>query len=126
VSNLLENALRHNFLHGRIDVVINHSPLGATLVIGNSGPRVSFDRLQRLTEPFQRLAPDRSTDDPGHGLGLSIVAAIAAAHDASLDIHPDHDGGLLVTVAFPSRGPSPQARLPTAKPATRAVAAVLP
>jgi signal transduction histidine kinase len=38
--------------------------------------------VHRLFEPFQRL--DRTRVDNHHGLGLSIVRAIAIAHDATL------------------------------------------
>lgn len=38
--------------------------------------------------------------DGHHGLGLSIVRAIAVAHDASIDAVPQPDGGLAVTVSF--------------------------
>lgn len=39
----------------------------------------------------------------GFGLGLSIVAAVAAAHDATLEITPGEDGGLRVEVGLPCR-----------------------
>jgi signal transduction histidine kinase len=57
--------------------------------------------VQRLLQPFQRLAPDRTGGREGLGLGLSIVAAIATAHDAVLDIQPLEHGGLSVEARFP-------------------------
>jgi signal transduction histidine kinase len=103
VSNLLENALGHNIPGGHVRVRIEPGPGLASLTIVNTGPRVPADQIGRLTQPFQRLVPDRTAGPDGHGLGLSIVAAIAAAHGANLDIRPNPDGGLLVAVAFPAR-----------------------
>ena len=55
--------------------------------------------LARLFEPFQR----RERTGDGIGLGLSIVRAIAVAHDADLSAEPLARGGLRVAVSFPSR-----------------------
>jgi signal transduction histidine kinase len=55
-----------------------------------------------LFEPFQRL--DRTAGRAGHhGLGLSIVRAIAAAHDATLAASPRPGGGLRIEATFGSR-----------------------
>lgn len=116
VSNLLENALRYNVAHGHVRVLLEPSPRHATLTVANTGPHVPAGEIERLTQPFKRLTPDRTADAHGHGLGLSIVAAITAAHDASLDIQPNSDGGLLVVVTFPTPAPSKQARPPSFTP----------
>ncbi|GAB3904075.1 hypothetical protein GCM10029964_097030 [Kibdelosporangium lantanae] len=68
--------------------------------MSNTGPAVPADQLDRLLQPFQRLATNRTTDHGGHGLGLSIVAAIARAHDAPLTLRPAPGGGLTVKVDF--------------------------
>ncbi len=62
--------------------------------------------VERLFQPFQRLDPRRAVYKDGHGLGLSIVRAIASAHDASITAGPMPDGGLSVRVSFPSRSVS--------------------
>jgi signal transduction histidine kinase len=41
--------------------------------------------------------------DDGHGLGLSIVRAISAAHGASIVAHARDGGGLSVEVTFPGK-----------------------
>lgn len=56
-----------------------------------------------------RLAGRRVNHDSGHGLGLSIVRAIAAAHGAAINAHARCDGGLSIEVTFPAipHEPSP-------------------
>lgn len=104
-GNLLDNALRHNHPGGEAHLTVDARPAGTTLTVTNTGPPVPRDQIQRLLQPFRRLTTDRTADTAGNGLGLSIVAAIAAAHQATLDIRPNHHGGLHVTVSFPSAPP---------------------
>jgi signal transduction histidine kinase len=100
VANLVDNALRHNVRNGRVEVAVENVAGHATLVVTNTGPRVPEDQVQRLLRPFQRLAPERTGQD-GVGLGLSIVQAIADAHDATLTADAQPDGGLRIVVSFP-------------------------
>jgi signal transduction histidine kinase len=96
ISNLVENAIRHNVQGGRLEV----RAAEGTLLISNTGPLVPDEEIERLLQPFQRFGQDRIDQRDGVGLGLSIVAAIANAHDAALDISPGEHGGLRVEVRF--------------------------
>jgi signal transduction histidine kinase len=100
VSNLLVNAVVHNVDGGRVSVAVGTVGGEAMLSVTNTGTEVPADQIGRLLEPFQRLAPDRV--GPGLGLGLSIVQAIADAHDADLVVRPADGGGLTVVVRFAS------------------------
>jgi signal transduction histidine kinase len=102
VSNLLQNAIRHNVPRGYVRVRVGNRAGRAVLRIANSGPVVPAHEIDRLLAPFQRMAPDRLGHPSGFGLGLSIVTAVAAAHGATLDIAPGESGGLRVEVRFPS------------------------
>jgi signal transduction histidine kinase len=101
VWNLLDNAIRHNVADGRIEVRVDTFAGAGGFAISNTGPRVAPEDVPRLLAPFQRLAPDRVGNRDGLGLGLSIVAAIATAHGATLDIQPGDRGGLTVQARFP-------------------------
>lgn len=56
----------------------------AVFLVENSGPVVPSAELQRLFQPFQTMAPARTGDGNGAGLGLSVVQAIATAHGAEV------------------------------------------
>jgi signal transduction histidine kinase len=104
VANLIDNAIRHNVTSGRIDVTTTTEAAGAVLAVANSGPVIPPQELDRLQRPFQRLGADRTGHGEGHGLGLSIVHAIASAHGATVAVRARPDGGLEVEVGFPAAG----------------------
>ncbi len=101
VSNLVENAIRHNVPHGTVDVSVGAADGRAELHVFNTGTVIPAADIERLLQPFQRLGADRVGYRDGVGLGLSIVAAIADAHDAKLAVRPRAAGGLDVEVRFP-------------------------
>jgi signal transduction histidine kinase len=107
VSNLIENAVRHNAPGGHIQVATETSRGHAVVSVTNSGQVIPPAEVDRLFQPFQRLGTRRARGD-GHGLGLSIVRAIAAAHDAAITAQPVPGGGLSIAVSFPAPAP-PQA-----------------
>ncbi len=103
IANLLDNAVRYNHPGGRIELRTTTDPERSLLSITNTGPTLAADELERLFEPFQRLAGGRTAAGDGHhGLGLSIVRAIAIAHGATVSAEPQDGGGLAVTVSFPA------------------------
>ncbi|WP_433418423.1 sensor histidine kinase [Microtetraspora malaysiensis] len=105
VTNLVDNALRHNTSPGWVEVETRTADGHAVLTISNSGPRVPPGAVERLFQPFQRLGTARTEHTDGLGLGLSIVHAIATAHDAAVTAIPRPEGGLTVTVTFPRTSP---------------------
>jgi signal transduction histidine kinase len=102
VANLVDNAIAHNLVGGRIDVTTATEAGQAVLSVANDGPVIHPEQLDRLQQAFQRLGTARINKGDGHGLGLSIVHAIATAHGATLSVHSQAAGGLRVTVRFPN------------------------
>ncbi|WP_235995417.1 sensor histidine kinase [Nonomuraea montanisoli] len=96
VTNLVDNAVRHNHPGGTVEVTLSRG----ALTVRNTGPQVPRERLGDLFEPFRRL---HTTPGQGAGLGLSIVAAIARAHGADVRANPNPGGGLELVVDFASR-----------------------
>ena len=108
MANLVDNAVRYNRPGGRVEVRTAALNGHAVLSVTNTGPVVRPDETERMFEPFQRLGGGRAARADGHhGLGLSIVRAIAVAHDATVDAVPQPEGGLAVTVSFARLGGAP-------------------
>jgi signal transduction histidine kinase len=107
VANLIDNALRHNTHGGHIEVATGSRAGQPFLAVANTGPVVAPGEIHRLFEPFQRLDADSAHNADGLGLGLSIVQAIATAHDAILTARTQPGGGLDITVSFPASNAHP-------------------
>ncbi|HEY5050717.1 MAG TPA: ATP-binding protein [Acidothermaceae bacterium] len=103
IANLIDNALRHNVADGQAEVVTESVGGHAVVSVRNTGPVLAPLEIDRLFEPFQRADVNRTSHNGGLGLGLSIVQAIAAAHDADVSARARPTGGLDVEVRFPVR-----------------------
>ena len=102
VTNLVDNAIRHNVPGGALEAGTAVWAGHAVVSVFGTGPVIPPDHVDRLFQPFHRGVPrDRTAGRDGLGLGLSIVAAIAEAHGAWLQAHALPGGGLGVRVGFP-------------------------
>ena len=110
VANLFDNAIGHNVAGGSVHLSTGTRDGQAVFSITNTGPVIPATEVDRLFQPFQRLDPRRAGHNNGHGLGLSIVQAIATAHGATITACPGPQGGLRVEVAFP---PPAQGSMPS-------------
>jgi len=115
-GNLVDNAVRHNIPGGDIQVSTTTGQAGAVLSVANSGQVIPAAEVDRLFQPFQRLGARPARRDGGHGLGLSIVRAIATAHGAIITARPRPGGGLAIDVTFPQTSTPAHAR-PAGRPA---------
>ena len=102
VANLVGNAVRHNVAGGAVEVSTGIRDGRAVLAVTNTGPAVPAEAVGRLFHPFSRLDGRQVRHDSGHGLGLSIVDAIAAAHGAAITARARTGGGLSIEVTFPA------------------------
>jgi two-component system heavy metal sensor histidine kinase CusS len=83
LSNLLGNAIRYAEKDSRLGVhIVHESDECVRLWVENVGPAIEPEHLPRLFDRFFRADTSRcELEKPHHGLGLSIVAAIARMHD---------------------------------------------
>jgi signal transduction histidine kinase len=108
VGNVIDNAVGHNEPGGWITVATataaaDEGPV-ARLVVETGGAVLDPGQVEQLGQPFRRLRADRTGSDGGAGLGLSIVAAIVAAHGGTLDLAARAQGGLAVSIGLPRAG----------------------
>jgi signal transduction histidine kinase len=110
VSNLLDNAIRHARPGGRVELEIARSRTGVSVTVTDDGPGVDSAYVDRATERFAQLDTGRS-DGGGAGLGLAMVAAIAAAHEGRLQLAtPTTGNGFAVTLELPAPTESKEER----------------
>lgn len=97
--NLVENAGKYATAGSELLIAVEAVGGKLRLRVENDSEPIDVDHPAELVEPFNRAAARVGAD--GHGLGLSIVGAIARAHDAPVDVAFRPNGcGLRVTVDF--------------------------
>jgi two-component system OmpR family sensor kinase len=101
-DNLLSNVRAHTPPGTATTVAISRVGSDAICQVTDDGPGIGADDAARLFERFFRADPSRSRASGGAGLGLSIVAAIVAAHGGTVAAAPGAGGGAAFTVHLPA------------------------
>jgi signal transduction histidine kinase len=97
LANLLDNAIKYSPLGGHVAISVRARGERAEFTVADDGPGIPDAEKERVLDRFVRLDQSRST--PGSGLGLSLVAAVAKLHRATLRLE-DNNPGLKVTLSF--------------------------
>lgn len=99
IDNLVENAIKYSPRGGSVTVALHAQGDHAVLHVADQGPGIPAALHGRVFDRFFR-APQQ--DQPGSGLGLSIVASVVARHGGAIALHQADGGqGLLVEVRLP-------------------------
>lgn len=104
IASLIDNALIHGEPGRAIDVSVRRDGADILVAVVDDGPGAPDQELKHLTRRFYRL--DQSRHMVGSGLGLSMVAAIAALHGARLEI-TNRRPGLAVSLRLPAASTRP-------------------
>jgi two-component system OmpR family sensor kinase len=113
IDNLLANAGAHSDDDAEVRIAVT-APAAqeggasgfARVVVSDDGPGIPFGQRDAVFERFTRLDDSRARQTGGAGLGLSIVAAIVAAHGGAVSVGEAASGGAEFTVTVPVDGPS--------------------
>lgn len=92
LANLLENSARHSPPRSTITVTLSERDNQACVAVSNPGEPIAAGHLHRLFERFYRVDSSRAKSDTHHGLGLSIVRAVAIMHRG--DVFARSEGGI--------------------------------
>jgi signal transduction histidine kinase len=110
IANLIDNAIKYGTTDAaergpgakpEVEVSAKANGSMAEIVVTDRGPGVPASERERVLDRFVRLEASRS--EPGSGLGLSLVAAVARLHGGSLRLE-DNAPGLRVILALPTNG----------------------
>jgi signal transduction histidine kinase len=110
IANLIDNAIKYGTAEvagngagaePEVEVRVEAKGPVAEIVVTDRGPGVPAADRERVLGRFVRLEASRS--EPGSGLGLSLVAAVARLHGGSLRLE-DNEPGLRVILALPIEG----------------------
>lgn len=97
-ENVLRNAIRYAPAGSAVSVTLAHEREWQAVRIGDRGPGVPPEFLEKIFEPYVRV-PDGSE---GTGLGLAIARRALEAHGGTIAARPRAGGGLEVELRLPA------------------------
>lgn len=98
-ANLIDNAVKYTAAGGRVDVTVGREEARVVLSVQDTGVGIRPDELPRIWDRLFR--GDASRSERGLGLGLSLVRAIVAAHDGTVEVESEGGKGSTFTVRLP-------------------------
>ena len=90
IVNLVDNACKYTPTGGRLDVQLEQKNNQILLTVADNGIGIPNELLGKVKERFFRVDTSRHT--AGHGLGLSIVNAVAVLHQGELTLEDNAPG----------------------------------
>ncbi|MDE2304985.1 MAG: HAMP domain-containing protein [Gammaproteobacteria bacterium] len=101
IENVLRNAVRYSPDGADVDLRIESEADAVRIHVLDRGPGVPAAELQRIFEPFYRVAESRDRDSGGEGIGLAITAQVLRAHGGAAQASNRPGGGLDVLLELP-------------------------
>lgn len=103
LAKLVDNAVKFSPRKTKIVVAATlTSGGGLAILVEDDGPGIPSERLSHLSESFTQTDMSLRRSKEGLGLGLSLVKAIAAAHDAAFRIDSKPGEGTRALLLFPA------------------------
>jgi two-component system OmpR family sensor kinase len=102
IENVLRNAVHYSPQDAPVDVSVARAESGVVILIRDQGPGVPDRDLERIFEPFYRVAESRDRDTGGEGIGLAITAQVMKAHGGSARAANSQRGGFEVRLNLPA------------------------
>jgi heavy metal sensor kinase len=101
IVNLIDNAIKYTQEGGAVEIRVGQEGNTAVLEVSDDGPGIPAHALAHVFERFYRADKARSRANGGAGLGLSIVKAICAAHNAEVKVSSQEWRGSCFRVELP-------------------------
>ena len=101
LENVLRNAVRYSPPATPVEVTIERAAQGLQIAVRDQGPGVPAADLERIFEPFYRVAESRDRDSGGEGIGLAITSQVMKAHGGSARA-VNRPGGFEIRLSLPA------------------------
>jgi signal transduction histidine kinase len=85
-----------------VEVTVERTVTGLSILVDDRGPGVPASDLERIFEPFYRVAESRDRDSGGEGIGLAITSQVLKAHGGVARASNRPGGGFEVQLDLPS------------------------
>lgn len=104
LENIVRNAIHYSPGGGHILIdARQQTPDTLVIEIRDSGPGVPEEELEKIFQPFYRVAAARDRRTGGTGIGLAISQRAIERHGGRVFARNHPGGGLLITIELPTR-----------------------
>jgi len=100
-GNLVSNALKYTPMGGTVRLSSKADTSSWSVTVADSGPGIPPEALERVFEPFFRLARDEHSGIEGSGLGLAICRELVYQLNGEITLDSDVGSGTSISVRFP-------------------------
>ena len=101
--NLLDNAVKYGPPGQTVEVGLEFGDGLARVWVQDEGPGIPPRERERIFRPFARLARDSESAVAGSGIGLAVVAQLAALHGGRVRVDDAAGGGARFTLELPAQ-----------------------
>ncbi len=101
IENVIRNAVKYTAEQGVVRVTLRQQDAVVHIVVDDQGPGVPEDSLDKLFEPFYRVADARDRQSGGTGIGLAIAKRAVLLHRGRIKAENRESGGLSVSMELP-------------------------
>jgi two-component system sensor histidine kinase CpxA len=101
LENIIRNGIRYTGDGTQVNVELIRKSAVILIRIADQGPGVPDEALEKLFEPFYRIADARDRQSGGTGIGLAIAEQAVRLHAGSISASNRPEGGLLVQISLP-------------------------
>jgi signal transduction histidine kinase len=104
LANLVDNAVKYTPRGGRVEIDVAAADGDAQFRVRDTGRGIPAEAIPRIWDRLFRV--DSSRAERGLGLGLSLVKAIAVAHQGRVAVESTPGGGSSFLLSLPLEGPA--------------------
>ena len=101
MTNLIENAVKYNKEHGRVEVTLDADHQNFIISVKDTGIGIPKDSFEKIYDRFYRVDKSRSREVGGTGLGLSITRSAVLMHRGTIRVDSKEGEGSTFTVTIP-------------------------
>jgi signal transduction histidine kinase len=101
LANVVDNAIKYTPDGGTVSIALRQRDGEAELVVADSGIGIPLKDRQKVFQRFFRVEESRG-QQPGNGLGLSLVAAVVKLHYGDIELQENFPG-LRIIIRLPTR-----------------------
>lgn len=104
LTNLISNAIKFTPEGGRVTVTMRETPEGPRVEVQDTGIGISAQHLPYLFERFYQVDSTSTRQQPGAGLGLSIVKSLVELMGGRLGVESELGAGSTFWFVLPYKG----------------------